>query len=182
MNELQRYSGGGSGRRLRGGAPHAPRGAEGDRRHYGTALAAADAGGAGASRAGRQGFCELGAPGHARRSLDRRRDRRISREGGAARRVPRAAAQTGRFPVVLVCHENRGLTRHIEDRHAARRKGRLRRARGGPALARRWDRQARLRRESRDSRQGGSRAPRAGFQERLAYASSLLPRAGIASE
>src|SRR5256712_12357237 len=24
-------------------------------------------------------------------------------------------AQTGRFPVVLVCHENRGLTRHIED-------------------------------------------------------------------
>src|SRR5207245_7236265 len=24
-------------------------------------------------------------------------------------------AQSGRFPVVLVCHENRGLTRHIED-------------------------------------------------------------------
>src|SRR5256885_11127274 len=24
-------------------------------------------------------------------------------------------AQTGRFPIVLVCHENRGLTRHIED-------------------------------------------------------------------
>src|SRR5690242_20886589 len=24
-------------------------------------------------------------------------------------------ARTGRFPIVLVCHENRGLTRHIED-------------------------------------------------------------------
>ncbi len=76
-------------------------------------------------------------------------------------------AGTVRHAVVLVCHENRGLTRHIED--VARRVAKAGyvglRARSGPALARRRDRQARVRRDSRDPRQGGPRTPRAGFQE-----------------
>src|SRR6266853_3029705 len=159
-------SGGGSHRGLRRGAAHAPRGAEGDRRHHGRGARCADARGAGASRACRQGPRGPGAPGRARRPFDCRGNRRISRRRRPARRIPRAARSVGPFSRrARVPREPRPHAPY-RGRHAARRESRLRGARRGPALARRRDRQARLRRHSRHPRQGGSRAPRAGFQER----------------
>ncbi|TMG71534.1 MAG: dienelactone hydrolase family protein, partial [Betaproteobacteria bacterium] len=77
---------------LRGGTARAPRGAEGDRRRHGRDTRGADHRGARSRRAG------------------------AGREG-AARLAGYLARpkQSGSFPIVLVCHENRGLTRHVED-------------------------------------------------------------------
>jgi len=65
-------------------------------------------------------------------------------------------AGTGRHAIVLVCHDNRGLTRHVED--VARRVAKA----GYVGLARDllsrrgWNCEARVRRDSRDPRQGAS--------------------------
>jgi len=184
MNETAALSGGGSVSKTTRRGPHAPRGAEGESPGITGAALARRCWSAGRKRASA-----------ARPSSELRRpwslpddpsivrgDRRVSRgRRSGSTDISRGPLRRAAFHIVLVCHENRGLTRPLRDVTRRVAKAGLRRDRGGSALARR-----RTARHDFDALPGilARRLPRAraGFQERPRVPRARCLRGGTASD